>query len=99
MDKAHKTGYLPWQRPSRDQKTNLKSFICSHSYTNSKNLVKIGPGDVDISSLTEIVKNKNEKQRHSISPPSAPGGLFNFLITFPWEQRQKLKLINHTTGS
>jgi len=39
------------------KKTIFRSFIYSQSSTNSVNLVKIGPVDVEITGVTEIVKN------------------------------------------
>ena len=48
--------WLPQQHPSRDQKTNFRSFVHSPSSTNPANWVKIGPVDVEIIRLTEIVK-------------------------------------------
>ena len=62
--------WLPWQHTSRDQNTNLRSFIYSHTSTNPENLVKIGPVDVKISDLTEIAEKEiNNKQRQNIKPP------------------------------
>jgi len=43
---------------SLEKKTNFRSFIYSHNSTNSANLVTIGPADVGIIGLIEIVKNK-----------------------------------------
>jgi len=40
-------------------------WIKSHSSTNPANLVKIGPMDVQIISLKEIVKNMKERHGHS----------------------------------
>jgi len=51
-----------------DRKTNLISIIYSHSSTNPDNFAKIGPVDVEIIGLTEIVKNKIYKQQQNISP-------------------------------
>ena len=45
-----------WQRTLRDRKTNFQLIIYSHIYTNPENLGKIGPVDVEIIGLTEIVK-------------------------------------------
>jgi len=41
----------------RDRKNNFKSFIYGQSSTNIANFVKIGPVDVEIICLTEIIKN------------------------------------------
>ena len=62
MIEANKTSknWLPRQRPLRDRNIDNRPFIGSHSSTNSANLVKIGPVDVEIVSLTEIGKNKYE---------------------------------------
>jgi len=59
---ANKTSknWLPRQRPLRDRNIDNRPFIGSHSSTNPANLVKIGPVDVEIVSLTEIGKNKYE---------------------------------------
>jgi len=40
----------------RDQKTNFRSFIYSHSSTNPAHLVKIGPVDLEIIVPTKIIK-------------------------------------------
>jgi len=71
-DKPNKN-WLPRQRPLRDRKTNFRSFIYSQSSTNPADRVKIGPVNVDIIGLTEIVKNK--KQRQNLSPPCTASGL------------------------
>jgi len=56
---ARTTNFLftvsPWQRPLRDQKTNFRSFINSHSSIIPAN---VGAADEEILGLTEIVKNK-----------------------------------------
>jgi len=41
LDKTNKN-WLQWQRLLRDRKTNLRSFIYSHSSTIVANLAKIG---------------------------------------------------------
>jgi len=48
--------WLPWQRPSRDQKTIFRLIIYSHSSTNPENLAKIGRVDFQITGPTGIVK-------------------------------------------
>jgi len=69
--------WLPWQRPSKDQKLTSPD----RSYTaNPANFVEFGPIDVEIIGLTEVVKNKYKinkykKQRQNINPPSAAGPL------------------------
>ena len=57
--------------PSESEK--LTPERSSHSSTNRENLAKIGPVDLNIIDLREIVKNKeiNKKQRQNISPPAA----------------------------
>ena len=76
-----------------DRKTNLRSFIYSHSLTNSTNLVKIGLVDFEIIGLTKIVeinKQIHQKQKQNIILPSAaaspqqPGRLNNVVV----DQRQ-----------
>jgi len=42
----------------KDRKTNFRSFIFSHSYTNCVNLLKIGPADVQVIDLRKIVKKE-----------------------------------------
>ena len=39
--------WLPWQRPVKDQKSNFRLIIGSHSSTNRGNLAKINPLDYD----------------------------------------------------
>jgi len=49
--------------------------IYIHSSTNPENLAKIGPVDVAIFGLTEIIKNTrykiNNEQQQDINPPAA----------------------------
>jgi len=44
VDKDNKN-WLPWQRPSRDRKTNFGLIVYSHSSANAENLARIGPVD------------------------------------------------------
>jgi len=50
------SGFGPQKLVATDRKTNLIAFIYSDSSTNPANLLKIGPVDVEITGLTEIVK-------------------------------------------
>jgi len=50
------TPLLPWQCPWKNQKTNFRMIIDSHSSTNPKNQPKIGP--IGIKSFSKIYKNK-----------------------------------------
>ena len=50
------------------QKNNFRSFICSESFTNPANFVKIVLVDVEIIGLTEIATNIFEQQ-YSICRP------------------------------
>ena len=60
LDKTKKIGCdTPWQRPSRNRKTNLTSIICTRSSTNPANLTKIGPVNVGTTDLKGIVKIRN----------------------------------------
>ena len=52
--------WLPRQRPVRDQKTNFRSFISSHSSTVPANWVKIGGVDIHIVGVSESLKNSKE---------------------------------------
>jgi len=61
------------QRPSRDRKTNFRSFIYSRSSTISANWVKIGPVDVQIIGLTESLYTGWQWRNFDaswLSPPS-----------------------------
>jgi len=55
--------WLPRQRPLRNRKTYLGSFIYSQSSTNPANSVKIGLVDVEIIGLMEIVKKETSAER------------------------------------
>jgi len=58
-DKADRD-WLPWQRPVMDRKTNFTLIIIAIvRSTNPGNLAQIGPVDVEIIGLTEIVKIRN----------------------------------------
>ena len=65
---------LSRQHPFRDRKTNFRPFIHSHSSTNPANLVMIGPVDVQITSLTGIIK-KETAAEHKPAFSQKPGGL------------------------
>jgi len=52
---------LPLQRPLSDRKSNFRSFIYSHSFTNPANLVKIYPADVE-----NIWSDRNRKNIYKI---------------------------------
>jgi len=72
VDKANKD-WLPWQQPLRGRKANFGSITYNHSSIESGNLAKIGPLDVEITGLTEIVENK--KQQQNIQP-AVRGGIY-----------------------
>jgi len=57
VDKTNRN-WLQWQSPLRDQKTNFRLIIYSHSSTNPEKLAKTSPVDFEIAGLTGIVKNK-----------------------------------------
>jgi len=63
LDKTNKN-WLPRQRPLRDRKTNLRSFIHSHSSTIVANLAKIGRVEFEIigrqKSLKILLQYKKE---------------------------------------
>ena len=66
------------ERPMCNRKTNLRSFIDSHSSNNHEILAKIGLVDVEIIGLIEIVKNKYEttaEQKPTFGGCTAAGGL------------------------
>ena len=54
--------WLPRQCLLRDQKTNFRLIIHSHSSANPENLAKIGPVDFEIIGRQESLKNKKQKQ-------------------------------------
>jgi len=92
-EKANKS-WLPRQRPLRHGKqTNFKLIIHSHSSANPVNLVKIGPLDVELISLTAVVNNKKQQQIAGRTVQQ-PGGL-NYFITIanklsPWGRRDSI---------
>ena len=51
---------LPSKLVARDQKTNFRSFISSHSSTVTANWVKIGGVDIHIVGVSESLKNSKE---------------------------------------
>jgi len=64
--------WLSRQRPLRHgEQTNFRLIIYSHSSANPANLVKIGPLDVELISLTAVVNNKKQQQ----------SGRLNYFIT------------------
>ena len=85
---------MPRQRPLRHGKqTNFKLIIHSHSSVNPANLVKIGPLDVELISLTAVVNNKKQQQIAGRTVQQ-PGGL-NYFITIanklsPWGRRDSI---------
>jgi len=56
------------------RKANFGSITYNHSSIESGNLAKIGPLDVEITGLTEIVENK--KQQQNIQPAVRGGNLY-----------------------
>jgi len=62
VDKSHEN-WLSWQRALRDRRTNFRSMInYSCISTNPEMLAEIGPVDVEIIGLTEIVKKETEAE-------------------------------------
>ena len=65
VDFTHKIGFHG-NVPLVIQKNNFRSFIYGQSPTKRANFVKIGPVNVEIIGLTEIIKN-NSKNKPSSS--------------------------------
>jgi len=60
---------LLWQHPLRDQETNFRLIICSHSSANPEKLANISLVNFEITGLTEIVKKQisNRRKKYSLA--------------------------------
>jgi len=83
----HPQNWFPRQRPFSDPKNNFRFFIYGQSPTKRANFVKIGPVNVEIIGLTEIIKNNSKNK------PSSSEWAKNEIVRVFSTDRQKSKSI------